>query len=224
MFINFNIPRKQVKMLERDLGLPANLTLARSRMTATQPWKYMLTLNIYETRDVLSGAPVLRAEWSVYVKDVSNVSSDNYYFLVIDVNSNSPSLDPYNGMTPPTEFSYSNSAGVLEASISSIEGLSKFNIEFEYEEKASEVRLDEQWILSNDRVYWRNGVYDRLLYNGSLMSAHVTEIDPSTVAIVDNSLWANYVDKIPLQLAVIGNPLQFVINPWYNAEELCFAP
>jgi hypothetical protein len=56
------------------------------------------------------------------------------------------------------------------------------------------------------------------------MSAHVTEIDPSTVAIVDNSLWANYVDKIPLQLAVIGNPLQFVINPWYNAEELCFAP
>ncbi|MBY6196063.1 hypothetical protein [Vibrio hangzhouensis] len=224
MFVNFNIPEKQVKELERDLGLPSNLTLARSRMTDTQPWKYMLTLNIYETLDVLSGVPVLRAEWSVYVRDVSDVSSDNYYFMVIDVNSNSPSLDPYNGMTPPTGFSYANDGGFLEASILNLDTSSKFSIEFANVEYKAGARLDEQWILSNDRIYWRNGVYDRLLYNGSLLSAHVTEVDPRTAVIVDESPWAKYVDKTPLQLAVFGNPLQFVINPWYNAEQLCFGP
>ncbi|MGR5177280.1 hypothetical protein ACPV4B_20320 [Vibrio parahaemolyticus] len=224
IFINFNIPEKQAKELERDLRLPSHLTLARSRMTDTQPLRYMMTLNIYETLDVLSGAPVLRAEWSVYVRDVSDVSADNYYFMVIDVNSNSPSLDPYNGTTPPTGFSYANNGGFLEASILNLDMSSKFSIEFENVEQRRGARLDEQWILSNDRIYWRNGVYDRLLYNGSLLSAHVTEIDPSSAVIVDASPWARYVDKSPLQLAVFGNPLQFVINPWYNAEQLCFGP
>ena len=87
---------------------------------------------------------------------------------------------------------------------------------------APAVSLRKDWILANDRIYWRNGIYDRLLYNGLLLDAKVVDVNPESAEIDDNTIWAEFVDETPVQIAVIRNPLQFVIRPWYNAEELCF--
>ncbi len=87
---------------------------------------------------------------------------------------------------------------------------------------APAVSLRKDWILANDRIYWRNGIYDRLLYNGLLLDADVVAVNPESAAIDDNTIWAEFVDETPVQIAVFRNPLQFVIRPWYNAEELCF--
>lgn len=81
--------------------------------------------------------------------------------------------------------------------------------------------LSAEWILSNDRIYWRNGVYDRLLYNGLRLDADVVEVDPQSAIIDDRTSWAQFVDATPLQVAVFRKPLQFAVNPWYNVEERC---
>ncbi len=225
IFINFNIPQRKVKALEAELNLPPGIRLARSRMTGEQPWKYMLTLNIYETPDILTGLPVFRAEWSVYVRDENDPSADGYYLMVVDVESSGPSLNPVEGFTPPSwVFNYlQNPGGILSATI--IDPTGSFNMAFEMPDPATpSVQLERHWILANDRVYWRNGVYDRLLYNGLLLDADVVEVDPKTAAINDMTPWAQFVDQTPLQIAVFRNPLEFVINPWFNVEELCAAP
>jgi hypothetical protein len=225
IFINFNIPRNKVRGLESQLALPSGFRLARSRMTNGRPAQYLLSLNIYETINVLTGQRENRAEWSVYVEDGNDPTASGSYLMVIDVDSNAPSLNPYDGPTPPTQFDYDNQAGILSADIKTdLWGqFDKFLIEFDMPSTdAPVVSLRRDWILSNDRVYWRNGIHDLLLYNGLLLDADVVEVDPKLAAIDDNTIWAEFVDETPVQIAVFRTPLQFVIRPWYNAEELCF--
>ena len=222
IFINFNIPQQMVRALEAELDLPPGFRLVPSRMTDSQPGKYMLTLNIYEMPDVLTGMPVFRAEWSVYVQDQNDPTASGGYLMVIDLNSNSPSLDPYNGSTPASDFVYQEIDGHLSAAIAGLDATPKFSIGFELPPPGSPpIVLSEAWILSNDRIYWRNGVYDRLLYNGLLLDADVVEVDPASAIIDDRTPWARFVDATPLQVAVFRNPLQFAVNPWYNVEERC---
>jgi hypothetical protein len=221
IFINFNIPQKEVKALESYLNLPDGFKLAKSKMTPGQPARYLLTLNIYESPDALTGQPAFRAEWSVYVKDRNDPSAKGPYLMVVDLDSSSPSLDPYNLFTPPTGFAYANNAGRLEGSIQYPNTSKKFSFSFGMPPaKAPSVKLHEPWILANDRIYWRNGVYDMLFYNGLLLDADVAEVDPKLVMIDDRSIWSGFIDPTPTQVLVFRNRLQFVLHPWYNVEEL----
>jgi hypothetical protein len=221
IFINFNIPREKVKALEAYLDLPDGIKLAQSKMTPRQPARYLLTLNIYQSPDALTGQPAFRAEWSVYVKDRSDPSAKGPYLMVVDVDSSSPSLDPYNLFTPPTGFAYTNVAGRLEGTIQYLDTTEKFSFAFGMPPaNAPSVRLHEPWILANDRIYWRNGIYDMLFYNGLLLDADVAEVEPRSVVIADRTVWSEFIDPTPTQVLVFRNPLQFVLHPWYNVEEL----
>ena len=221
IFINFNISRDKVKALEAYLGLPDGFTLAQSKMTPRQPARYLLTLNVYESPDALSGQPAFRAEWSVYVKDGRDPTAKGPYLMVVDVDSNSPSLNPYDLFSPPTGFAYANNAGRLEGTVQNLDTTEKFSFAFGMPPAdAPSVKLHEPWILANDRIYWRNGVYDMLFYNGLLLDANVTEVDPKSVVIHDSTIWSGFIDPTPTQVLVFRNPLQFVLHPWYNAEEL----
>ena len=226
IFINFSIPRRNVQAFEAALGLPNGFRLSRSKMTARQPAQYLLTLNIYETADVVTGAPVFRAEWSTYVRDQNDRTSDGTFLMVVDVDSSGASLNPVDLFTPPAPvFHYGLEDGRLSADIWSSQGQSvepKFSVAFDLPAAdAPTVRLQDRWILANDRVYWRNGVYDELYYNGLLLDADVVEVDPRRIAIVDHSPWSRYIDNTPTQVLVFRNPLEFVLQPWKNVEERC---
>jgi hypothetical protein len=137
------------------------------------------------------------------------------------VNSSSPTLDPYNLFTPPTDFEYANDKGRLEGLIKNLDSTEKFSFAFDLPAaNAPSVKLHEPWILANDRIYWRNGVYDMLFYNGLLLDADVAEVDPRSVVVDDRTSWSRFIDPTPTQVVVFRNPLQFVLHPWYNVEEL----
>jgi hypothetical protein len=224
IFVNFNIPRKNVGAFESALDLPPGFKLARSRVTQGRPLQYLLSLNIYETINVLTGQPENRAEWSVYVEDESDPTATRPYLMVVDVKSSAPSLDPANLFTPPVGFVYTKSNDLVTASIADYDSSGYFDIVFSMPDAtAPSVPLQAEWILSNDRVYWGNGVYDKLLYNGLLLDADVADANLASVVIDDSSIWSGFVDPEPVQVAVFRNPLQFVVRPWYNVEELCAA-
>jgi hypothetical protein len=90
-------------------------------------------------------------------------------------------------------------------------------------DSAPSVSLQGKWVLENDRVYWRNGVYDELFSNGLLLDADVAEVDLRSVTVSDNTSWSQYVDMTPSQVLVFRNPLEFVLQPWKNVEERCLA-
>jgi len=228
IFINFSVPNDKAKSFAAALGLPAHLKLAKSKATARQPAGYLLSLNIYESPDPLTGERVYRAEWSTYVRDQKDPGTTGHYFMVVDVDSSGASLNPVDLFTPPTQFDYRLAQGQLTADIKQTSaggGVSdKFYARFSMPAADSPVvPLHERWIAANDRVYWRNGVYDRLFYNGSLLDADVVEADPTSVVIRDHTAWAGFVEPTPAQVLVFRKPLQFALHPWYNVEELCSA-
>jgi hypothetical protein len=229
IFINFSIPNGKAEAFEAALGLPSNLKLARSKATPRQPARYLLSLNIYESPDVLTGQRVYRAEWSTYVKDTRDPDADGNFLVVVDVDSSSASLNPVDLFTPPAQFDYHLQNGRVMADIKRTAGggstEDKFYVDFPMPSPtAPVVPLQERWTLANDRVYWRNGVYDLLFFNGSLLEADVVEADPKSLVIRDQTPWAGFVEATPAQVLVFRKPLQFVLHPWYNAEELCTAP
>ena len=226
IFINFIVPPQNAAEFEAALELPDGFKLARSKMTADQPMQYLLTLNIYQTLDVLTGAPVFRAEWSTYVHDLNDSTSDKSFLMVIDVDSSGASLNPVDLFTPPAPiFNYTRQDGRLSADIWRLEDNAvapKFSVEFDMPPaEAPSVALRDKWVLENDRVYWRNGVYDELLYNGLLLDADVAEVDARSVKIFDNTPWSQYINTTPSQVLVFRDPLEFVLQPWKNVEERC---
>lgn len=228
IFINFIVPPQNVAEFEAALELPNGFKLARSKMTTDQPMQYLLTLNIYQTLDVLTGAPVFRAEWSTYVHDLNDSTSDKSFLMVIDVDSSGASLNPVDLFTPPAPiFSYDRQDDRLSADIWRFEDNAvapKFSVELDMPPaEAPSVSLQDKWVLENDRIYWRNGVYDELLYNGLLLDADVAEVDPRSVTVFDNTPWSQYINTTPSQVLVFRNPLEFVLQPWKNVEELCLA-
>jgi hypothetical protein len=228
IFINFVVPPQNVAAFEAALELPTGFKLARSKMTADQPMQHLLTLNIYQTLDVLTGAPVFRAEWSTYVHDLNDSTSDRSFLMVIDVDSSGASLNPVDLFTPPAPiFNFDLQGGRLSADIWRVEDNAvapKFSVAFDMPAaKAPSVSLEDKWVLENDRVYWRNGVYDELLYNGLLLDADVADVDPRSVTVFDNTPWSQYVNAAPNQVLVFRNPLEFVLRPWKNVEERCAA-
>jgi len=223
-YINFNIPNENRKKFEAELGLPDGFKLAKSKMTADQREQYLLTLNIYESPDLLTGMSTFRAEWSVYVQNKNDPSTDGTYLMVIDVDSNSPSLNPVDLFTPPTPFDYSVENGTLTADINFLGGSDKFSFQLDISAlDAPKVKLLDKWVLSNDRIYWLNGVYDILFYNGNLLGAEVIEVNPELITIDDQTPWAEYIDPTPTQVVFFDKPQNFIIHPWYNVEELCAA-
>ncbi len=228
IFINFVVPPQNAAAFEASLELPSGFKLARSKMTMDQPMQYLLTLNIYQTLDVLTGAPVFRAEWSTYVRDLNDSTSDMSFLMVIDVDSSGASLNPVDLFTPPAPvFNYYLQNGRLSADIWQVEDNAvapKFSVAFDMPTAAAQsVALRDTWVLENDRIYWRNGVYDELLYNGLLLDAAVAEVDPRSVTVSDNTLWSQYIDTTPSQVLVFRTPLEFVLQPWKNVEERCSA-
>ena len=226
IFINFSIPNEKAGAFEAALGLPKNLMLTRSMATPRQPARYLLSLNIYESPDVLTGQRGYRAEWSTYVKDRNDPVSDRYYFFVVDVNSSTASLNPVDLFTPPTTMDYDVQGDRLVVDIKRTAADGSLSDKFYVDlglpaPNAPVVRLHEPWLLANDRVYWRNGVYDLVSYNGALLAGDVVEADPKSLVINDQTTWSQFVDATPAQVLVFRKPLQFVLHPWYNAEELC---
>lgn len=83
LYVNFNI--HDVTGLEQKLALPPGFFLAKSRMTPSQPERFLLTLNIYESPDFLTGQIESRAEWSIYVRDTNDPTAIRTYIMIIDV-------------------------------------------------------------------------------------------------------------------------------------------
>lgn len=214
-FINFRIPRHQISKLKEKLNLPSNLTLV-----PVSPFKYRLphyqmSLNIYLGEGIAAG---LRAEWSVYVAEKSNPRQP--YYLVVDAATSMPSLDPVNLFTQPAEvFDYSIDAN--GAAVTNIQFQNQtFKAKFPLPQRAAAPTVNPRWIRANDRVYWRNGVYDRLFYNASVTQPGLSLIDIKQIEIEDGTIWAKFLDPKPLSAFTFSRALEYKISPWFNVESL----
>jgi hypothetical protein len=214
-FINFEVPRSRVAALVDAIGMPAGLELAELSIVRGERPAYFLSLNVYQAAGVAAG---MRAEWSVYVREVASPSK--VYFMAIDVASSVPSFNVVDLATPPAPV-FENTLEQSQITTSIVGASGSFAVTFMVPgDHAHPVRLSPTWLAANDRVYWTNGVYDKLYYNGSVVDAEVAEVCLASVDIYDDTPWRRFVRPQPAHVLVFRNAQEYLLHPWFNLEEL----
>jgi hypothetical protein len=209
VYFNFEIEAQRASRLRKELDLPYRLTPIRC-IGKEDPF-YPLTLNIYRVSGLVNG---IRAEWSVYIKDPSGKPR----YLVVEAQSDNPSLDSVNLFTGSGEVTHSLERKFLVSSALATDG-GRFTGKCRLSSKPRAVTAAPEWIAANDYIYWLNGVCDRTFYDSGLAIANIRLLKPADVAIEDSTRWGAMVLPRPRHVVVIENEIEFAISPWWNVDD-----
>lgn len=214
-WLNFKISSDKIHELERKI-IPPGLQLTKMNMLEGEPAEYMLSVNVYQASGLAQG---LRVEYSVYVSEIDD--PEMAYFLVVDVESDQESLDPVDLFTQPAEyFTYTQRPDrFIETSVRDAGAFLNINFPLPVEKQFNR-RLNSKWVQANDKVYWLNGIYDRLLYNGGVLDAAIAKVNLKDLSFVNNTPWAHFVEAQPIELLVFAEKQDYQIQAWFNMEEI----
>jgi hypothetical protein len=211
VFLNFEIAPAQREALAAAIPLPEGFALAPIRTIRAGGRRYFLSLNVYETQGIAAG---LRAEWSVYV---TREGDPVPRYMILEAQSDSPSLDPVDLFTAPADvFEYGLADGVIRVDIQAPGTSFQATIPLPERPRRRTTTLD--WTEANNLIYWRNGVADKIYYNGLVYATKMIQVPERTVLISDHTAWAPYLRLA--QVLLFENPLEFIASPWNNLDQL----
>lgn len=215
IFLNFKLDPSKIDALVAALPMPAGLELARLRTLRGGGKHYYLSLNIYEVQGLQGLLSGFRAEWSVYVTKEGDPAPR---YMVVEAQSSTFSVDPVNGPTQAANlFEYGVEDGVIRVDVQA-PGTS-FQATIPLPEKLRRRATTLDWAEANNLIYWRNGVADKIYYNGRVYDSKMIKVPNRDVTISDGSFWARYILRLD-QALVFENPLDFIASPWNNLNQL----
>ena len=207
--------------------LPDGFTLAPTRFLETDDpeGEYFLTLNLYNSGggSIVSGA---RAEWDVFVKPPPGADPDGGTrprFMIVDALAQAASADPLHLVTPAEPLSHAFEGDEVVSTVARSEDgkeVPVFSSSFATPdpEQAEVARFTREMAISNDYIYWPNGVYDRAVYNATTFNHDAYLVDPDTITVDDSSRWAQYLDPAVKDAVYYVNTLEYVASPMANLD------
>ena len=130
---------------------------------------YYLSLNIYNCSspifNTITQEQVTRCEINTYVVNNKNEVGT----LIMDYTSNLISVDPDHifKKSCPTKFFKNQSNNIILCSAYSDNIM--FDLEYDYENILSEEKINNKMVQYSDKIFYNNGVYDKLFYDTSLL-------------------------------------------------------
>jgi hypothetical protein len=228
-FINFKIT--DLEGLAAAIPLPEGFTLAPIKYREHGSSDYFLTLNVYGVAGLENG---IRAEWKVFVKEEN---SEFPSFMMIQIASTimSPTPVDFNMLEP-----FKPAASALENRLDDngmvVSDIRVSNRGEHYSFSASFLnpgackltmynynvcdRAHLDFIAANDRIYYRNGIYDVGLWDASVGGMIFSVVDPSTVSVSDSTKWIEFIEPRPHEVLVFYQEGDLLLSPWNNAEEI----
>jgi len=204
--------------------LPSGLTLTEISISKGGLPKFYIVLNLYNI--LIDGTPAIRAEWSTFVKNQLEETRSTPYLLILDAPTNIPVHEPTQCLPKdPTPLFYDtnpNVGAVLEARGGSF--LSNFSMPLVDSEARNHFDVDMSFLTASERSYWLSGIYDKRFYSGSLVATSSVISVPTNASdflLTDDTFWGTlYKSEIPDHVFYYADPIDFVLNPWYNLEDL----
>jgi hypothetical protein len=208
IYFNFRIRPECREAFERHINLADNLALSPIRCLADETPELILTLNVYEVSGIVSG---LRAEWSTYITDTEGKPR----YMVLEARCAKGSMDPVELFTRPGRVEHRMTSTTVESLVASDAG-ALFRATCTLRDEHPHAKIATEWIVANDNIYWRNGIYDRTYYDAAMIDAPVRSIPAEDVIIDDQTPWAEFTEPQPKQVLKYEGPLHFMITPWAN--------
>ena len=151
-------------------------------------------------------------EINTYVKDSK---TGNYGTLNLDYLSNDLSMDPINLFKPKSSISYINN-GLDTINVDSISINENIKLSLKaIPEITTDCAISNELIKYSDYIYYKNGIYDKLFYDSTLVEGAIRQISP----VVLEKFKFNYKDLIFEEIDSIfffENKINFVGGMWEN--------
>lgn len=182
-----------------------------------------LSVNIYNCSSPIffnDNQVITRLEVNTYVKrwDIKKNSYD-YGTVILDYTSNALSMDPVHFFkekeTVFFDFSYNSIANLAKIySYSKKDELYlKSSFVSLYHDPKNNSKLHDDLIYFSDAIYYKNGIYDKLYYDSSLVNANVHEIN-----LIDENVFTykNMSFNKANHIFYFQNGISFVGSMWDN--------
>jgi hypothetical protein len=225
IFINFEFTDATARADFAAAHLPTGFSLAPISILENELPRYYLVLNMYQSSGgLVNGA---RAEWSVFVNDPY---TGEPRFLVVEAQADSITADSVNLLVlTPHVLTHKLTPTAIESCVgvpdcAALGAIPEFSSTITWPQiPETRMLFDREFVVSNDYIFWGNGVADRGLYNSSVFNREGVLVDTTATAtqfsFTDNTGWASYVKPEPVNALVYLNPLEIVISPWWNLDE-----
>lgn len=215
IFLNFEIRPDRLAAYTQHLKLPPGFQLVPVAIIDGETPRHFLSLNIYEVSGLGGALAGFRAEWSAYVSYKGGRPS----FMVVEARNSNFSLDPVNWFTRGTPLTHTDDANGIRSVVASDNGrVFESTIAPAGRAAATPVFASPRWAACNDRIYWPNGVADRVYYDGLLVDTPLLSIPLNHVTLRDTTIWRDFIHPQPVHVLVFQTALEFVITPWFNVN------
>jgi hypothetical protein len=170
---------------------------------------HYLTLRISHAENAFEGP---RAEWITYVETADRRPA----VLMLDLQTREVTVDPLHLLRLPGVVHHELADNTLRSRLESTDLCFRSSI---HVSETQEVLPDRDWVESGDWIYWRNGVRDKVFYDGGTMAAPVARLDPRHVVIEENQTpWRAFVSPEPSSIFLRTSPQDYASNPWHNVR------
>ena len=171
-YINFKLDNEAISNLKSYINeYDKELELVPIKLIDNENLDYYLSINIYNCSSpafLNDNKEVTRCEINTYVKD----KNDNYGTLIIDYLSNELSMDPVNIFKNKEKVYFNNNDlyKVIDCQSENDKVLLKLNYTILYE---YDININDDLIKYTDNVYYKNGIFDKVYYDSTLVNANV---------------------------------------------------
>lgn len=214
-YINYKLNKKEINIINNYLiEKTNNLKLEKISIFPDDNKHYFLSVNIYNcTSPIFSfikDEPVTRCEINTYISNNNNEIGT----LILDYTSNILSMDPDNifKQAAPTNFLKDNSDNIVCNSYNK-----NINLKLKYNKKNSISKkiIDKDLIKYSDKIFYNNGIYDKLYFDNSLLS--------NVISITNNfNIKFNFLNntfKKPHSIFFFNSNINFVGGLWDNLNK-----
>jgi hypothetical protein len=211
-YINFKLNNLQINTINEFLETKKNgLIMKKCKLYNDNIEDYFLSINIYNCSSPLfnfiSNEPVTRCEINIYVEDEYGEKGT----LILDYESNLLSLDPENLFKKAGNVNFVKDYEFIVGKVISNNFLLDFNYN-QYLNINTENSLGTQLIKFTDKIYYNNGLYDKLYYDSSLI--HNKIIDCNDYNVYFKFLNMEFTNTY--SLFYFEEPIDFVGGMWNN--------
>lgn len=211
-YINYKLNNLQIDKINEFLKEKKNgLIMKKCKLYNDEDEDFFLSINVYNCSsplfDFLTKEPATRCEINIYVEDENGEKGT----LIMDYESNLLSLDPENLFKKSGNIDFKKKYEMIKGNIIS----SNFLLDFKYNQYLNvhtKNTLGSELIKFTDKIYYNNGLYDKLYYDSSLI--HNKIIDCMDYNVYFKFLNIEFTDIH--SLFYFQEPINFVGGMWQN--------
>lgn len=169
-YLNFKLDSQQVDYLNDYIHEYSNMTIVPIKIRPNKDPEYILSVNIYNCTSPVffnKEKEITRCEINTYVTDGQNNGT-----MILDYASNDLSMDPINIMKMKNDVRFNDEGTFRDLYCNSIKDEIILNMSYT-QYYAHKTKIGNELIDYTDRVYYKNGIYDKIYYDASLTKGRV---------------------------------------------------